>query len=278
MKVSVKTLNGNQFDIEVHPTDNVLNVKKQIEQFKGSGTYPSEQQLLIYKGKVLNDENTIEEINVVENSFLVVMLSKKPPSSTEQTPPSVSSSPAQEPVLQVQASSSQLPSSPLQPVKLQTLNSQLPPPPPASEHVGPNTTPLNLFQQDLPNLNNEAGALPDFLASHPQFLEMLQTISNYQQDETDIESESDTENEPDEMDSDRISENESDEADSAVLISEEELFKDIKLNQDEREAVERLETMGFDRASVLEAFLVCDRNELLAANYLLEHAGGDNEK
>ena len=78
MKVSVKTLNGNQFDIEVHPTDNVLNVKKQIEQFKGSGTYPSEQQLLIYKGKVLNDENTIKEINVVEDSFLVVMLYKKP--------------------------------------------------------------------------------------------------------------------------------------------------------------------------------------------------------
>ena len=41
--------------------------------------------------------------------------------------------------------------------------------------------------------------------------------------------------------SDRISENQSDEADSVVFISEEELFNDINLNQDELEGVERLE-------------------------------------
>jgi hypothetical protein len=54
----------------------VLNVKKQIEQVQGAQTYPSEQQLLIYQGKVLKDETTIEENKVTENTFLVVMLSK----------------------------------------------------------------------------------------------------------------------------------------------------------------------------------------------------------
>lgn len=40
----------------------------------------------------------------------------------------------------------------------------------------------------------------------------------------------------------------------------------IQVSEDEKAAIERLCSMGFDRQMVIQAYLACDRNEELAAN------------
>ncbi|KAL9381210.1 hypothetical protein Peur_026867 [Populus x canadensis] len=81
MKVFVKTLKGTNFEIEVKPEDTVVEVKKNIENVQGADVYPAAQQMLIYQGKVLKDDTTLDESKVAENSFIVVMLSKSKVSS-----------------------------------------------------------------------------------------------------------------------------------------------------------------------------------------------------
>ncbi|GER34996.1 ubiquitin family protein [Striga asiatica] len=102
MKIFVKTLKGITFDAEVKLEDTdlvkyfprliwlfssnhcfvwqVADVKKTIEgtteSKEGADKYPAAQQMLIYQGKVLKDDSTLEENKVAEGSFVVVMLSK----------------------------------------------------------------------------------------------------------------------------------------------------------------------------------------------------------
>ena len=50
----------------------------------------------------------------------------------------------------------------------------------------------------------------------------------------------------------------------------------IQLSEEENAAIERLQALGFDKARAVEAYFACDKNEELAANFLLEHMGDDD--
>jgi UV excision repair protein RAD23 len=371
MKINVKTLKGTHFEIQVNPTDTVGDVKKNIEVVQGAAIYPAAQQMLIHQGKVLKDETTLEENQVAENSFVVIMLSKSkvsssgasaassapsnpaapvasalpPPSSTPQPPASTArqgeSNPEQAPavtpptnvvsntygqpesnllagsnlestiqqILEMGGGSwdrdtviralraafnnperaveylySGIPEQPEAPAVAastnvgQAENPSVQAPQPAVPTGGPNTNPLNLFPQGIPNLgaNENAGDL-EFLRNSQQFQALRTMVQANPQILQPMLQELGKQN-PNLME--LIQDHQ---ADFLRLINEpggEENLEGqlgalapqtITITPEENEAIQRLEDMGFDRDLVLEVFFACNKNEDLAANYLLDH-------
>jgi UV excision repair protein RAD23 len=379
MKISVKTLKGNYFDLDVSPSDSVLAVKKQIEECQGKDAFPCSQQLLIHQGKVLKDDTTMDDNKVSENGFLVVMLTKAkapaaPPSSSSGTaqasaaePPPPAQSPAP-PAPPAQSNPSPAPASapaagaPLgtsdvygqaasnlvagnnleQTVQqiidmgggswtrdtvvralraafnnperaVEYLYSGIPeaaevaapvarppaPVPGAAPSIapapatlaapapaasgGPNVAPLDLFPQGMPGLGGggaAAGAL-DFLRNNPQFQalrtmvqanpQILQPMLQELGKQNPALLRLINENQAEFLH--LINEAGGEDAEGDILGQLGAMPQSINVTPEEREAIDRLEAMGFDRALVIEAFLACDKNEQLAANYLLEHNG-----
>ncbi|KAG5001389.1 hypothetical protein JHK87_022461 [Glycine soja] len=130
---------------------------------------------------------------------------------------------------------------------------------------GPNANPLDLFPQGLPNVGSGAagaGSL-DFLRNSQQPMlqelgkqnpHLMRLIQEHQVDFLRLI------NEPVEGGEGNILGQLAGAMPQAVTVTPE-----------ERQAIERLEAMGFDRATVLEVYFACNKNEELAANYLLDH-------
>lgn len=91
MKLTVKTLKGGKFDIQVEDTQTVADVKSVIETTKAE--LPAASTKLIHSGKVLKDEDVISSCGIKESDFLVVMLTKpkklQTPSESVPAPSSV---------------------------------------------------------------------------------------------------------------------------------------------------------------------------------------------
>ena len=72
MQIKVKTLTGNEIEIDIEPTDKVERIKERIEEQAG---IPPTQQRIIFGGKQLLDDRTAESYNITGGTVLHLMLS-----------------------------------------------------------------------------------------------------------------------------------------------------------------------------------------------------------
>lgn len=78
MKLTIKTLSQSTFKIDIELDKTVKELKERIEKDHGK-EYSCGSQKLIYNGKILADENKLDEYNIDEKKFIVLMITRPPP-------------------------------------------------------------------------------------------------------------------------------------------------------------------------------------------------------
>ncbi|KAJ8283764.1 hypothetical protein COCON_G00026140 [Conger conger] len=76
MQITLKTLQQQTIQIDIDPNKTVKALKEAIETEKGKEGFPVSGQKLIYAGKILQDDTPIKEYKIDEKNFVVVMISK----------------------------------------------------------------------------------------------------------------------------------------------------------------------------------------------------------
>lgn len=97
MKIIVKNLKGNQFEIDIEGSDTVKQVKEKIQEEQ---KIEVEAQKLVCVGKVMADDKTVEEYKLKDGDFIVVMVSKPKPKKEKKpdaTPAPVPTQPVSAP-------------------------------------------------------------------------------------------------------------------------------------------------------------------------------------
>ncbi|KAJ3493225.1 hypothetical protein NMY22_g20237 [Coprinellus aureogranulatus] len=90
MKITVKTTQQKVYQLDVEGSDSIATLKAKIEQ---EHAHPVSAQKIIYSGKILSDDKTIESCGIKEKDFLVLMVSKPKPAAVPAAAASTSAAP-----------------------------------------------------------------------------------------------------------------------------------------------------------------------------------------
>ncbi|RKP06185.1 XPC-binding domain-containing protein [Thamnocephalis sphaerospora] len=348
MKLTFKTLQQEQFHLEVDLEETVRDVKRKISQERG---YDEAAQKLIYSGKVLVDDKALKEYGVTENGFVVVMVTK---ASAAAKKPAAAQAGASSSVAATAAGSAAAPAAPVPAAAAPASAATAPAVSTETSAAVPATaeaTSYNAnealvtgaqFEQAVQNMvemgfshadvmramrasfNNpdraveylmtgipegldaapatEAAAPPtaatggdtaapestgdlSFLRSNPHFQQLRQTV---QQNPALLQPllaqlahanprlmQAIEENQQAFMQ--LLLEGVEDDDEEGAEGHEEGAMGGqpgvhyINVTQEEKDAIDRLVAMGFDRAEAIEAYLACDKNEEMAANFLFDN-------
>ena len=164
---------------------------------------------------------------------------------------------------------------------------------------GPNTQPLNLFPEGLPNMGaggEGGGGILDFLRDNPQFQAIRVMVQSNPQILQPMLTELQRQNP-------QLHQLINSNQEEFLALLREPAPADalqnlaaglggmegmegmeglagggghqIQITEEEKAAIDRLVALGFEFERALEAFIACDKNEEMAANYLFDNAGAD---
>ncbi|XP_014217305.1 UV excision repair protein RAD23 homolog B isoform X2 [Copidosoma floridanum] len=285
MIVTLKNLQQQTFTIEIESSQTVKELKDKIETQKG---FPALYQKLIYAGKILVDEQPLSEYNIDEKKFIVVMVSK--PKATSEASSSVdksaeSESKDKEPKSSPEVATTTPTTTPSTPTVAAAVST--PPSTPATQTSAPTRPTESNLSTDTATTGGFAQAESVLLVGE-EYNDMVKRIMDIGYGREQVEQAlRESHNNPDRaveylLGGETTGGSSSVPASAASELSQGGLLGSggglslagspevMQITPQDKEAIERLKSIGFPEDLVVQAYFACEKNENLAIEFMLQ--------
>ncbi|KAI1730295.1 XPC-binding domain-containing protein [Ditylenchus destructor] len=262
MQVTFKTLTGLSFEIECNSVFTVANIKKQISFEKGESDFPLERMSLIYDGKKRPDNETFEDLNFDPKKFIVVMIDR-----TELAPPVAENSGLARNIEPVSSNMASAAADISATTEFTAASNETD----ITVELGDRDENPFDFMRDHPDF----GRFRELVRAQPSLIPwMLEQMTAVKPDMLGLLS-ANTDGFLALLEDRQPAGQDVEENNPQPTQQEQVQSQTMELTEPERESVERLMSLGFSETEAIEAFIACEKNEMLAANYLFDRRNVD---